>query len=242
MLPQQLMPGAYSLWIDVEGTSVANTPDMHDNDDDRSIYSSLMILTAPQILRTSASALGGGRPSGGDIVDVYLSATSNSISFSTVSKKFNVRCRFGTDVTVGTWIRNFTAVRCISPPNPSSTNVSVAVSVNGLHWTNTPVWFTYVNLPRLTHVTPNTGPSVGGTNVTLIGEHFGPNSSSLYCHFGRAKPVSAVRLSGNSVRCVAPSFADDDAAAAVEEELFNHHHTGWQVSVHISTNGNISTA
>ncbi|MCL1840111.1 IPT/TIG domain-containing protein, partial [Candidatus Saccharibacteria bacterium] len=78
-----------------------------------------------------------------------------------------------TDVT----IVNPTTITCIAPAH-SSGYVNVHVTINGER-TTLIRGYRYFDPPTVTSVTPNTGPTAGGTNVTITGTNFAMSNVSI---------------------------------------------------------------
>src|SRR5690606_1819045 len=60
----------------------------------------------------------------------------------------------------------------ITASSPVGTPGVAEVVVTGPGGSSGPVDFTYLNVPSITSVTPDSGPEDGGTEVTIIGEGF----------------------------------------------------------------------
>jgi hypothetical protein len=69
-------------------------------------------------------------------------------------------------------------------------------------------FFTYT-VPTITSVTPNTGPAMGGTKVTIVGKHLSEVSGANGVEFGDVPAVSyTVSKGGTSIAADAPAHSD----------------------------------
>jgi hypothetical protein len=116
----------------------------------------------------------------------------------------NMFCRFGGRTVTANYISN-SHVTCVAPSQNKAERIQLGISVNGVHFMSSGLYYEYVEEIEVSSVEPNFGPESGGTTVVLKGKHFGPRGQ-MVCEFGSSNPVrvSAVRLSNNSVSCVTP--------------------------------------
>ncbi|KAJ1432957.1 hypothetical protein B484DRAFT_327005, partial [Ochromonadaceae sp. CCMP2298] len=108
----------------------------------------------------------------------------------------SVQCLFG-GVGVDARVLSSSAIECLTPPSVVG-SVQVGVSVEG--YQSTLVEFTFISPPSLTSLCPNSGSSLGGTNVTIAGAGFA-SSPDVQCHFGTSATPASV-LSDSLLRCV----------------------------------------
>ena len=95
------------------------------------------------------------------------------------------------------------AVVCNSTASAAG-HVSVEVSTNGREYTASGVAFEMVSLV-VRGMAPWSGPSLGGTVVTIAGARLGDAASGVSCRFGRVVPSQAASAHGSDgVRCVSP--------------------------------------
>ncbi len=93
-----------------------------------------------------------------------------------------------------------TQITAVSPPGQAGTvDVRVSTSI-GISDATFPDEFTYLNQPTVTALTPATGPSAGGTEVTITGTDF---SQATAVHFGGAEAAFKVD-SDTQIRSYAP--------------------------------------
>ncbi|CAM9560825.1 unnamed protein product, partial [Scytosiphon promiscuus] len=130
-------------------------------------------------------------------------------------------CRFGLQEVAAKYIRSDT-IACLSPPQVRVSRVSVSVTLNGQDFCSgthgaapTPsaagesgelggALFTYTDRAAVTSLTPDRGPTRGGTVVTVSGVNFA-DSSTLLCRFGDLVTTVAVFVSTEVVSCVSPA-------------------------------------
>ena len=131
-----------------------------------------------------------GSTNGGTIV--YVSGTG----FKNTS---NLYCRFGTLSAVhGVYISS-TNVSCVSPMYQIGT-ISVEVTTNGVDYSEDMVQYRYYASPAISHIVPSSGPTEGGTVVSVYGRNF-IDSDSLYCRFGNDSTVAGRWVSSDRVEC-----------------------------------------
>lgn len=129
-------------------------------------------------------------------------------------------CRFGLQESAAEYIRGDT-IACRSPPQARVSTVLVSVTLNGQDFSSRrqpalslPTnatgenlgWalFTYTDRAAVTALVPDSGPTRGGTVVTVWGVNFA-GSSNLLCRFGDLVTSAAVFLSTEMVTCVSPA-------------------------------------
>ena len=137
-----------------------------------------------------------GSTNGGTIV--YVSGTG----FKNTS---NLYCRFGTLSAVhGVYISS-TNVSCVSPMYQIGT-ISVEVTTNGVDYSEDMVQYRYYASPAISHIVPSSGPTEGGTVVSVYGRNF-IDSDSLYCRFGNDSTVAGRWVSSDRVECKFPTVS-----------------------------------
>eukprot|EP00163_Fabomonas_tropica_P022311 TRINITY_DN3891_c0_g1_i2.p1 TRINITY_DN3891_c0_g1~~TRINITY_DN3891_c0_g1_i2.p1 ORF type:complete len:4052 (-),score=937.52 TRINITY_DN3891_c0_g1_i2:314-12469(-) len=117
-------------------------------------------------------------------------------------------CRFNTSVVAATFSTSET-VYCTTPAHDNVT-VSMEVSVDGVHYSNDGVQFTYYATPAVYDITPSNGPAFGGTTVVLDAFVTDTGRTPL-CRFGLAQvSPTGVSYGGNTstVTCVSPPGAN----------------------------------
>ena len=116
-------------------------------------------------------------------------------------------------MTVNGEFLNTVKLRCISPPQATENDlVNVEVSFNLYDWTNSGVKFLYLKTPVIYSLFPLSGPSTGGTMISLIGANFTgeANPDEFLCRFTTVsiKPirryVPGVYKNDNLVYCTMP--------------------------------------
>ena len=104
----------------------------------------------------------------------------------------------GTDVTVN----SPTSITATSPAGTGTVNVTVTVG-SGTSATSAADQFTYDAAPTVTNVSSNTGPSSGGTSVTITGSNFVTGAT---VDFGTNNPATVVTVtSPTSITATSPA-------------------------------------
>ena len=147
-------------------------------------------VAAPTV---SAVLPNSGPVSGGTTVVIHGTNLSNPTGV-----------RFGSTPALSFVGETDDAVEAVSPPSPIQTTVDVFVSTsNGESDPNPPGdQFTYTRAPVVTGVSPHTGPPSGGTQVTITGAQFTPNST---VHFGGSPASSVVVQSSTTITATSPA-------------------------------------
>eukprot|EP00163_Fabomonas_tropica_P008375 TRINITY_DN17_c0_g4_i1.p1 TRINITY_DN17_c0_g4~~TRINITY_DN17_c0_g4_i1.p1 ORF type:complete len:4695 (+),score=879.62 TRINITY_DN17_c0_g4_i1:301-14385(+) len=116
-----------------------------------------------------------------------------------------LRCRFGTKTpVVAEWI-TATQLECRSPPGLVSEGfLPVEVSINDLDYTSAAVSYFYHSTLAVTSLLPNSGPTLGGTLVTVIGTGFVWSPQGPVCRLGGDLFVRASYVSATQVTCTTP--------------------------------------
>ena len=126
------------------------------------------------------------------------------------------KCSFG-DVTVHATVLNTTHLQCTTPSvtmtSSSSSQVNMEVSMNGLQFTSQQVEFSFYHSIQLSKIIPNTGPTIGGTQITVRGHGFLP-TPRLACLFNSVS-TTAVYVSSTMLTCTVPPATTLITGAAV---------------------------
>jgi hypothetical protein len=121
-------------------------------------------------------------------------------------------CKIGNKITRAQY---FSTVRivCISSPNDDiNTLYPVQVSLNGVDFVDTGFTFRYFEQPKLTDMTPTSGPESGGTQIYIQGEKFSNISDpwNFKCRFSSnnrdipPKYIPAYYVNRTSIMCSSP--------------------------------------
>ncbi|CAM9095296.1 unnamed protein product [Chrysoparadoxa australica] len=124
----------------------------------------------------------------------------------------NLSCSFGGLIAAGRWISEH-AIRCSSPSVSSAQTVDLLVTLNGVEFAPASASFSYYENPVVQSMEPASGPSTGGTPLTITGTGF-RWSPSLTVRFGLSE-VPAAFLSSTSIACVTPAGLVGPAAVSV---------------------------
>lgn len=133
-----------------------------------------------------------GPVQGGTAVDVVGAAFVNSTALS---------CRLADRIVPATFVSK-ELVRCITPPSPSISRLPLEVSNNGIDFTTNGILFSYVAALEIIRVWPTSGPTTGGTLITVHGSGFS-GGESIVCIFGSNQAPATVR-SDDELTCLAP--------------------------------------
>jgi hypothetical protein len=167
----------------------------------------------------------GGTSDGGTVVFI-----SGEWFMNVDSVNCYPRCRFG-DVLVPAEFINTVKVKCISPPQaPNSENVvDVELSFNGEEWTERHLKFIYFKVPVIYSIGPISGPSIGGTRISIHGANFTADAlpEEFKCRF---TPVN----SNEKVRYIPAEFYSEQLIYCSLPPGWT---TGSQVKVDVTFNG-----
>lgn len=171
------MPGTISLRVGVNGQQFVETGVIFD------------YLMESTVRRLQPSL---GPVHGGTEVEVVGAAFVNSTTLS---------CRLADRVVPATFV-NKELVLCVTPPSPSILRLSLEVSNNGIDFTTSGILFSFVAAFDIIQVWPTSGPTTGGTLVTVQGSGFS-GGDKVVCIFGGSQAAATVR-SDDELSCLAP--------------------------------------
>ncbi|KAG9413318.1 hypothetical protein AC1031_012537 [Aphanomyces cochlioides] len=137
-----------------------------------------------------------GFQSGGTVITV------SGVNFMVTTQ---AGCQFGSSIVRGIVLSN-QYIRCTSPASSSPSAVDLSITLNGVDYIPTNIYFRYVKNIKLTKVTPARSTLSGGGLIEVYGTGFG-GSSNLSCVFGVADPVPANILSDTSLKCLVPPYS-----------------------------------
>ncbi|CAN0054030.1 unnamed protein product, partial [Heterosigma akashiwo] len=122
-------------------------------------------------------------------------------------------CRFAL-ITVPARFIDAHTILCTAPENPSST-IPLEVSLNGQEFfRSTWVTFRYSSGIEVHSIFPESGPSGGGTVVTVRGAGF-VDLPTLHCKFGSQVAAATQYISSDKIKCTAPPGAVEDVLVSV---------------------------
>lgn len=146
-----------------------------------------------------------GTKNGGTVVTVF---GENFIDFDQ-----NLRCSFGVKEVPGIFISD-TELYCVAPFSDVVTAaMPFRITMNAQQTTTNPIKYWYYPEPAIMKLTPNKGPTTGGTVVMIEGQDLDPfndmlsevdNHNDTYCRFGLEFKTPATVISDTLVSCVAP--------------------------------------
>jgi hypothetical protein len=159
-------------------------------------------VAVPEVL--SLEPASGGVAGGGTVIVRGLNFADSSL----------LACRFGTATAPARWV-NSTELECEAPAGAAG-DVAVEVSVNGADFTDDGATFSYLATAVVSGVSPASGPSTGGTEVTVTGSDLA-FSTTLACRFAFVD-VAASFVSSSELRCVAPAHGAGSVSFAVVDD------------------------
>ncbi len=114
-------------------------------------------------------------------------AGGTSVIISGTNFFFVTAVKFGGNAAATFTVNSPTQITATSPAGTGTVDVTVTAA-GGTSATGSTDQFSYVSVPTVTNVSPNTGPPAGGTSVTVTGTNFGTNFSG----------ATAVKFGGNA--------------------------------------------
>ena len=92
------------------------------------------------------------------------------------------------------------------------TSAKVQVTMNGQQFTSSSYTHTYGIAPVVCSFSPSSGPTFGGTNVTIYGSNF-ENGLNYTCSFG-GEVTDATGIDGSHIICLSPMVVDTQNASS----------------------------
>jgi hypothetical protein len=113
------------------------------------------------------------------------------------------RVSFGTTAASTIVVYSSTSILVVSPSHAAGTVDITATTYSGTSSTSSADQFTYGNMPTVTGLNPTTGPTFGGTQVTITGTNF-TGATSVY--FG-TKPAQSFKVnSATQITATSPTY------------------------------------
>jgi hypothetical protein len=154
------------------------------------ITASLALTILPPIPAVTAVSPNEGSSAGGRKVTIRGTAFTGATAV-----------HFGTTPATHVTVKSATEITAVTPKHVAGT-VDVSVTTGGgRSHTSALDAFTYLVSPRLTSVSPDTGPATGGTTVTIRGTAF---TGATAVHFGKEPATSFAVQSSTEIKAVAP--------------------------------------
>jgi len=138
--------------------------------------------------------------------------TNGGVNVTLVGQDFlqisTLICNFGTTPAVNRLavFVNQTTILCLAPPSSFPQQISLRVTNDGLHYSNI-VSLTYVlPVPAIQTMVPVSGPTIGGTRVTITGKNFlqSRTLSCLFGSYGRVMGLVVAQTSLTQITCISP--------------------------------------
>lgn len=145
----------------------------------------------------------------------FPGGTSVTLSGTGFSLGSSFRCLFGTVASLSVTRIDGARISCVAPPlmvdvSVARIPVTTLLSVNGgADYASGPTYIYYAP-PTITFMGRISGPSAGGTNVTISGSRFpfGEAGLDVQCRFDTSPSAGVVSIvDGNKVTCLAPPGA-----------------------------------
>lgn len=171
------MPGVTSLRLSVNGQQFVET----------GVAFEYLVESAVRYVQPS---LGSTR--GGTMVDVVGTAFVNSTALS---------CRLA-DRSVRATFVNKERLRCVTPPTASPSLLPLEISNNGVDFTNSGALFSFVSTLEIRVFWPTSGPTTGGTSITVQGSGF-LGGGTVVCIFDSTQ-VPVIVHSDSEISCLSP--------------------------------------
>jgi hypothetical protein len=147
-------------------------------------------------------------PAGGTVLPSVTSVSPNSgpttggtpVTIAGTNFAAGATVTFGTTAATSITVVNNTTITATAPAG-SAGSVTVTVTVGGQSASLTSA-FSYALPPTLTSVSPNSGPTTGGTAVTIAGTNFTAGSTVT---FGTAAATNVVVVSATEITATTPA-------------------------------------
>jgi len=139
-----------------------------------------------------------GTTTGGDTVIITgsgFTGTTSVLFGNTPATSFTVVCD--------------SVMNAVTPAHPAGT---VRISITNLGGTDSSLSFSFVMPPVLTSISPTSGPTIGGTLVTITGQNL---ASTLHVNFGNAQVIPTSITGDTTVTAVSPAEAAGVIAVTV---------------------------
>lgn len=145
---------------------------------------------------------------GGTIVTVFFEQESGALQDAA-----NVSCRIG-DVLVPALVhQSRLSAECVAPAR-SSGPATISLWSGEYELSRGDLTLSYIVLPVITKVSPDSGPPGGETEVTIYGHNF-VYSQDLGCSFGDSRATNVEWISPAQIRCTVPKLLQGVAQVAV---------------------------
>ena len=131
---------------------------------------------------------------------------------------------FGTTPATSFTIVSDTSITAVSPPSAISTVVDVTVTTpSGTSPTSPADQFAYLGVPTISLISPDSGPSTGGTEVTITGTNLGEVTT---VDFGTAAVTTLISDSSTQIVVLSP------ASSVLRRRERRRNHAGRHVAHH----------
>ncbi len=163
------------------------TPKAYTGPDSGLIYDMVNYSTVPAVTAVSPAS---GPASGGTSVTI----TGTGFSGATAVK-------FGTTNATSFTVNSATQITATDPAGSGTVDITVT-TVGGTSANSASDHFVYSNLPVITGVNPNAGPTAGGTSIVITGGGF---TGTTAVEFGGVNAASFIVNSGSQITAIDPA-------------------------------------
>jgi hypothetical protein len=146
-----------------------------------------------QVLAAAPTVTGVGPPAGPAAGGTSVTITGTWLTGATA-------VHFGAAAATSVTVNSATSITATAPAGNGTVDVTVTTP-GGTSATSAADRFTYFNGPTVTNLSPNTGPTAGGTSVTITGTNL---SGATAVKFGAAAAASFTAVSTTSITATAP--------------------------------------
>ena len=155
-----------------------------------------IVAPADQYTYTSGPTVGALNPSsgpttGGNTVTITGTSLTNASAVS-----------FGGTPATSFSVLGQTLISAVAPPGTAGTVDVTVTTPGGTSATDARDQYTYVAVPTVSALSPNAGPAVGGTSVTITGTGF---TGATAVSFGATSATSFTVTSGTSITATSPA-------------------------------------
>lgn len=145
-----------------------------------------------------------------------------------------MQCVFDGTIYVNATMVNSQEITCISPPHAvGKVPVQTTVYGDAQKSISEPVYFTYIQRPKVISIDPPCGPVNGMTQIKVVGENFvslGPNMA--YCLFNNTHYMNVTIIDSQTLFCSTPKLPTNERSLPAERMFYNVSVTVDKLSTH----------
>jgi DNA-binding beta-propeller fold protein YncE len=155
-----------------------------------------IVAPADKYAYTSDSTVSSLNPSSGP------TAGGNTVTITGTNLSNASAVSFGVTPAISFSILGPTQISAVAPPGTAGTVDVTVTTPGGTSTTNPGDQYTYVAAPTVSRLSPNAGPAVGGTSVTITGTGF---TGATAVSFGATSATSFIVSSATSITATSPA-------------------------------------